>query len=335
MPSGKDGKDPFVAALGDCPALKKFYDTHKGKDGSLNVDIKPEQAKVLCAEFKSTSSKCRTHAVVGKLLGGVCASSNKHGSGKGSGYGSGSGGHEGFCSQAPSSLMKVCKEAQDKCKGSKVAAQQKLCMDAAIKRLQEMAKNLDFCGQAPSHMAQKCKDEQKKCMTSSSVKAEQQACWDAKMKELERQTNRGSGSGSSSKDGDSMDNAWANAFGDCPVLKKFIEANKGKDGSLNVKMNPEQAKPLCAEFKSTSSKCRTHAVVGKMLGGNCGGAGAKCVLRCFWQTSDVNIPSHPLVSPRPRDPPNVRNVYSKVLPLSNAHMHAQTHKRKWCQRFLR
>ena len=125
------------------------------------------------------------------------------------------------------------------------------------------------------------------------------------------------------------------ALGDCPALKKFYDAHKGKDGSLNVDIKPEQAKVLCAEFKSTSSKCRTHAVVGKMLGGNCGGAGAKCVLRCFWQTSDVNIPSHPLVSPRPRDPPNVRNVYSKVLPLSNAHMHAQTHKRKWCQRFLR
>ena len=202
--SSKDGDsmdNAWANAFGDCPVLKKFIEANKGKDGSLNVKMNPEQAKPLCAEFKSTSSKCRTHAVVGKLLGGVCASSNKHGSGKGSGYGSGSGGHEGFCSQAPSSLMKVCKEAQDKCKGSKVAAQQKLCMDAAIKRLQEMAKNLDFCGQAPSHMAQKCKDEQKKCETSSSDKAKQKACWDAKMKELMAEANRGSGSGS----GSSMD----------------------------------------------------------------------------------------------------------------------------------
>ena len=101
------------------------------------------------------------------------------------------------------------------------------------------------------------------------------------------------------------------ALVDCPVLKKFYEANRKKDGSLNVDLGkmPDQMKALCAEFKSASSKCRTHAVVGKMFGSQCGGAGAKCVLRCFWQTPNVNIPSHPL-SPRPRDPPNVRNVYS-------------------------
>ena len=92
------------------------------------------------------------------------------------------------------------------------------------------------------------------------------------------------------------------ALGDCPALKKFYDTHKGKDGSLNVDIKPEQAKVLCAEFKSTSSKCRTHAVVGKMLGGNCGVAGVKCVLRCFWQTPDVNLPSHPLTKPPTKGP---------------------------------
>ena len=102
-----------------------------------------------------------------------------------------------MCTGAPSGLMKACKEAQEKCMGLKEAAKKKTCMDAAIKVLMEKAKNLDFCSQAPSHhMAQKCKHEQKKCMASSSDKAKQKACWDAKMKELMAEA-EGSGSGSS------------------------------------------------------------------------------------------------------------------------------------------
>merc|ERR1711937_1111313 len=90
-------------AFGDCPALKKFYEANKGEDGSLNVDLKAEQAKTLCAEFKSTSGKCRAHAVVGKLLGGNC----------------GSGGHEDFCKGAPTEDMaRICRESRKKCETS-------------------------------------------------------------------------------------------------------------------------------------------------------------------------------------------------------------------------
>merc|ERR1719460_2508324 len=124
--TGKDKNDLFAAALGDCPALKKFYDTHKGKDGSLNVDIKPEQAKVLCAEFKSTSSKCRTHAVVGKMLGGNCG-------------GAGSGAKD-FCDEAPKNLVNLCKAEKQKCKNSyKEEAAQKACWAAKMKQLMAMA----------------------------------------------------------------------------------------------------------------------------------------------------------------------------------------------------
>merc|ERR1711959_700480 len=45
----------------------------------------------------------------------------------------------------------------------------------------------DFCKQAPSEdMAKMCKDAQKKCMTSSSDKAKQKACWEAKMEEMSK-----------------------------------------------------------------------------------------------------------------------------------------------------
>ena len=101
-----------------------------------------------------------------------------------------------MCTEAPSGLKTACKEAQEKCMALKEDAKKKTCMDAAIKVLMEKAKNLDFCGQAPTHLAQKCKDEQKKCMTSSSDKAKQKACWDAKIKELMAEA-EGSGSGSS------------------------------------------------------------------------------------------------------------------------------------------
>ena len=74
-PSPPDGSDPMEKAFRECPLLKKFYEAHKDKDGSLNVKMTPEQAKPLCAEFKSTDSKCRSNAVVGQFLGGLCGSS--------------------------------------------------------------------------------------------------------------------------------------------------------------------------------------------------------------------------------------------------------------------
>ena len=93
--------------------------------------------------------------------------------------------------------MKVCKALQAKCMALKAVAEQKTCMHAATKELQEKMKTLDFCAQAPSHIAQKCQYEQKKCMTISSDKEKQKACWEGKMKELMAEANRGSGSGSS------------------------------------------------------------------------------------------------------------------------------------------
>merc|ERR1712032_1568855 len=68
---------------------------------------------------------------------------------------------EDFCKEAPSGLMKVCKALQAKCMALKAVAEQKTCMHAATKELQEKMKTLDFCAQAPSHIAQKCQYEQK------------------------------------------------------------------------------------------------------------------------------------------------------------------------------
>ena len=140
---------------------------------------------------------CSKKTTANKSSGYGSGYSSGYGSGKSSGYGSGSRGDEDMCKEAPSGLMKMCKESQAKCMALKEGAKIKACMDGAIEKLMEKAKNLDFCDQAPSHMAQECKDEQKKCMASSSDKAKQKACWDAKMKELMAETKRGSGSGSS------------------------------------------------------------------------------------------------------------------------------------------
>ena len=122
MPSDKDGKDAqkaLDAAFGDCPTLKKYTHVYKSKDGSLKMDIKPKQIKAVCAEFESTSSKCRTHAVVGKFLGGLC---------------------KDFCDQAPTQLVNLCKAEKQKCMtSSKEAAKQKACWDAKMKQLMAMA----------------------------------------------------------------------------------------------------------------------------------------------------------------------------------------------------
>merc|ERR1719362_1752844 len=170
-------------------------------------DITAAKKMDMCKSYKSMGNmmshlaKCTSYELkVGlsnaKLLCGSGKSSG-YGSGKSSGYGSGSRGHEDFCKEAPSGLMKVCKALQAKCMALKAVAEQKTCMHAATKELQEKMKTLDFCGQAPSHIAQKCQYEQKKCMTISSDKEKQKACWEGKMKELMAEANRGSGSGSS------------------------------------------------------------------------------------------------------------------------------------------
>merc|ERR1712203_1185176 len=97
-----------------------------GKDGSLNVDIKPEQAKALCDEFKSASKKCRTHAVVGKMLGGNCGGAGKDG--------------KDFCDGAPTHLVNLCKAEKLKCKTtSKEEAKQKACWEKKMKELKDMA----------------------------------------------------------------------------------------------------------------------------------------------------------------------------------------------------
>merc|ERR1711939_1143228 len=92
-------------------------------------DLKAEQAKTLCAEFKSTSGKCRAHAVVGKLLGGNC----------------GSGGHdEDFCKGAPSEDMaRICRESRKKCEtSSSDKAEQKACWEGKMKEMSKMAESL-------------------------------------------------------------------------------------------------------------------------------------------------------------------------------------------------
>merc|ERR1712203_206596 len=369
-----------------------------GKDGSLNVDIKPEQAKALCDEFKSASKKCRTHAVVGKMLGGNCGGAGKDG--------------KDFCDGAPTHLVNLCKAEKLKCKTtSKEEAKQKACWEKKMKELKDMAnrgsgsgakkpqgsgsgstggsgssicsialttmrdmmKGIDMkkeitkerlkglclgyssMGQMAAQLAN-CKNDElrkglanakklcppkqtgsgsgaKKPMTTKKADASQMCaealkklsgfrtiqdvkkvsvfkkaalcsvysqvstikraalkqmcskstelkqalavadalCGAKKPMATKKPGSTGSGSGKDAgKDGK---DAFVAALGDCPVLRKFYEANKGKDGSLNVDIKPEQAKALCDEFKSASKKCRTHAVVGKMLGGNCGGAG--------------------------------------------------------------
>merc|ERR1719478_748014 len=138
--------------------------------------------------------------------------------------------------------------------------------DIPAARKMEMCKSYNSMGNMMSHLA--------KC-TSSELKV---ALMNAKL--LCGAKNHGSGSGGSGSRGheDSMDKAWAKAFGECPALLKFYQANADKNGNLNVKMNPEQAKPLCAEFMSTSSKCRTHAVVGQFLGGLCASSTDICAI---------------------------------------------------------
>ena len=61
------------------------------------------------------------------------------------------------------------------------------------------------------------------------------------------------------------------AFKDCPELKKFYNANKKADGSLNVKMIAADAPVLCKEYKA-SSQCSSHKVVQQMLHPTCAGS---------------------------------------------------------------
>merc|ERR1719201_1790995 len=172
-------------------------------------DIPVGKKMEMCKSYKSMGNmmshlaKCTSYELKAGLMSAkLLCGAKKHGSGSGAKkqtdkHGSGSRGHEDFCKGAPSGLMKVCKASQARCMALKAVAEQKACMDAAIKELNEKAKDLDFCGQAPSHIAQKCQYEQKKCMTISSDKEKQKACWEGKMKELMAEANRGSGSGSS------------------------------------------------------------------------------------------------------------------------------------------
>merc|ERR1712032_1644700 len=185
---------------------------------------------------------------------------------------------EDFCKEAPSGLMKVCKALQAKCMALKAVAEQKTCMHAATKELQEKMKTLDFCGQAPSHIAQKCQYEQKKCMTISSDKEKQKACWEGKMKELMAEANRGSGSGS----GSSMDvcaialNAMRDMMKGVKNLKDITAAKKmdmcksyksmgnmmshlAKCTSYELKAGLNNAKLLCGAKKHGSgSGAKTH-----------------------------------------------------------------------------
>merc|ERR1712048_448014 len=102
----------------------------------------------------SQLEKCKSHELKAGLT------SAKLLCGKSSGYGSGSREHEDMCKEAPSGLVKVCKDAQAKCMALKEAVKVKVCIDAAVKDLMEKAENLDFCDKAPSHlMSLKCKHE--------------------------------------------------------------------------------------------------------------------------------------------------------------------------------
>lgn len=172
--------------------------------------------------------------------------------------------------------MKVCKASQAKCMALKAVAEQKTCMHAAIKELQEKAKNLDFCGQAPSHIAQKCQHEQKKCMTISSDKAKQKACWEGKMKELMAEANRGSGSGSSMDVCAIALNAMRDMMKgvknlkDVPAAKKMemcksynsmsnMMSHLAKCTSYELKAGLNNAKLLCGAKKHGSgSGAKTH-----------------------------------------------------------------------------
>merc|ERR1719506_209936 len=177
MKGVKNLKDITAAKKMDmCKSYKSMGNmmSHLAKCTSYELKAGLNNAKLLCGSGKSS----------GYGSGKSSGKSSGYGSGKSSGYGSGSRGHGDFCKEAPSGLMKVCKALQAKCMALKAVAEQKTCMHAATKELQEKMKTLDFCAQAPSHIAQKCQYEQKKCMTISSDKEKQKACWEGKMKEL-------------------------------------------------------------------------------------------------------------------------------------------------------
>merc|ERR1719182_312691 len=232
--------------------------SHLAKCTSYELKVGLSNAKLLCGSGESS----------GYGSGKSSGYGSGYGSGKSSGYGSGSRGHEDFCKEAPSGLMKVCKALQAKCMALKAVAEQKTCMHAATKELQEKMKTLDFCGQAPSHIAQKCQYEQKKCMTISSDKEKQKACWEGKMKELMAEANRGSGSGSS------MDvcvialNAMRDMMKGVKNLKDITAAKKmdmcksyksmgnmmshlAKCTSYELKVGLSNAKLLCGSGKSS------------------------------------------------------------------------------------